>query len=131
MYTAIRTLVAALFIGVPFHGAKAELSAQETVIIQEKKGLRLVTSDGAVVGTADGVSVRDGRVRFYLLAKAGSIFSVGGGGKDVVVRTYTTNLTLRGADVIIDATEQRVKNKANMSFTDDSAPIEINLFTRG
>lgn len=108
--------------------AQAELSAADAASIEVTKGLRLLSSDGAVIGLADDISVNKDRVRLFLYARGGSIFAVGGGGKDIVVQTKTNLLTLQGSDLIIDADAQRVKNVANMSFTDDSSPIEIFLF---
>ena len=110
--------------------AHAELSKSDAQTIESTKGLRVLNSDGAVIGLADGISVNKDRVRMYLLAKGGSIFAVGGGGKDIVVTTKTRSLTLQGTDLILDGSAEKIKNQANMSFTDDSSPIEIVWFTR-
>ncbi|MEL6807383.1 MAG: hypothetical protein AAFO97_06350 [Pseudomonadota bacterium] len=126
----LRTCLAVFALSVTTLPTQAELSASEAASIEVTKGLRLLSSDGAVIGLADDVSVNKDRVSLFLYARGGSIFAVGGGGKDIVVKTKTGLLTLQGNDLIIDASAQRIKNKANMSFTDDSSPIEILLFDR-
>jgi len=108
--------------------SQAELSAADAATIEVKKGLRLLSADGAVIGVADGISVNNDRVYMFLLAKGGSIFAVRAGGKDIVVQTKTDLLTLQGNDLILDASAKLIRNVANMSFTDDSSPIEIVLF---
>ena len=125
-----RTLVAATLLALPVQTAYADLTPQDISTIQVQKAIRLLTSDGAVIGLTDGFSVQNDRARLFLRARGGSIFSVGGGGKDIVVTTYTDKLTLRGDDLVLDATKQSVKNSASMSFTDDSSPIEILLLGR-
>lgn len=125
-----RTLFAAVLLALPVQSAHADLTPGDISVIQIQKGLRVLSSDGAVIGVADGISVRNDRARLFLRARGGSIFKVGGGGKDIVVTTYTDKLTLRGNDLVLDANKQKVRNGANMSFTDDSSPIEIVLFGR-
>lgn len=127
---SLRTLVASALMALSAQTARADLTPQDISTIQVQKGLRILSSDGAVIGVADGISVQDDRVRLFLRARGGSIFAVGGGGKDIVVRTYTDNLTLRDNDLVLDANKQRVKNGATMSMTDDSSPIEIVLMQR-
>lgn len=124
------TVAVAVLLALQVQTARADLTTEDISSIQVRKELRLLSSDGAVIGIADGISVRDGRARLFLRARGGSIFKVGGGGKDIVVTTYTDKLTLRGNDLILDDTKQRIRNGANMSFTDDSSPIEIVLFSR-
>ena len=124
----LRTCLAVLALTVTALPAQAELSASEAASIEVSKGLRILSSDGAVIGVADGISVNNDRVYLFLLAKGGSIFAVRAGGKDIVVQTKTNLLTLQGNDLILDASAQLIRNVANMSFTDDSSPIEIFLF---
>ncbi|MEQ3711188.1 MAG: hypothetical protein ABNH38_20915 [Tateyamaria sp.] len=124
----LRTCLAVFALTVLALPAQAELSTSDAASIEATKGLRLLSSDGAVIGVADGISVNNDRVYMFLLAKGGSIFAVRSGGKDIVVQTKTRLLTLQGNDLILDASAQQIRNEANMSFTDDSSPIEIVLF---
>ncbi len=127
IWTITATTVALVFTA-PL--AMAELTVADRQTISTQNGLRVVSSDGAVIGLTDGVSFQKDRTRLYLLARGGSIFRIGGGGKDIVVTTYTDTLSLRGSDIVLNADKQRVRNKANGSFTDDSAPFEILLLDR-
>ena len=129
--TPLRACLVALTLTLMPIGAQAELSAQELTRIDAPGTWRLLSSDGAVIGLSDGVTVQDGRVRLFLRPRGGSIFARGTSGKDIVVTTYDTLLTLHGGDLVLDATAQRIKNRANMSFTDDSSPIEVLVFTPG
>ena len=124
----LRTCLAVFAFILTAFPSQAELSTADAAAIEAKKGLRLLSADGAVIGVADGISVNNDRVYMFLLAKGGSIFAVGGGGKDIVVQTKTDLLTLQGNDLILDASAKLIRNVANMSFTDDSSPIEIVLF---
>ncbi|MEO9575076.1 MAG: hypothetical protein ABJ263_17115 [Tateyamaria sp.] len=124
----LRTCLAVFALNMAALPSQAELSKSEAASIEITKGLRLLSADGAVIGVADGISVNNDRVYLFLLAQGGSIFAVRAGGKDIVVQTKTKLLTLRDSDLILDVSAQQIRNVANMSFTDDSSPIEILLF---
>ncbi|WP_299724146.1 hypothetical protein [uncultured Tateyamaria sp.] len=128
--TLLRACLAAFALNLSTSLAFAELAPEDLTRIDAPGEYRLLSSDGAVIGLTDGISVQEDRVRMFLRARGGSIFSVRGGGKDIVVTTYATSLSLNGSDLVLNVTTQRIKNRANMSFTDDSSPIEILLLNR-
>ena len=117
---------AALFFPVT---AQADLSTADITALSNGAKGRVLSADGAILGTIDGVSFSGERARLFVLTRGGNIFRRTGG-KDIVVTTETSQLTRRGNDLIMDADAQRVRIKANKSFTDDSSPITILLLDR-
>ena len=112
-------LVAALALPI---GAQADLSAADINALSNGAKGRVLASDGAVLGTIDGVSISGDRAKLFVLTRGGNIFRRTGG-KDIVVTTTPAKLTRQGSDLVMDADAQRVRVKANKSFTDDSSPI--------
>ncbi|MBY5932305.1 hypothetical protein KUV51_04770 [Tateyamaria omphalii] len=115
----------ALAIAIPGTGHADLSSADVTALSNGPKG-RVLASDGAVLGTIDGVSISGDRAKLFVLTRGGNIFRRTGG-KDIVVTTTPAKLTRQGNDLVMDADAQRVRIKANKSFTDDSSPITILL----
>ena len=109
--------------------AQADLSSADISALSNGPKGRVLASDGAILGTIDGVSVSGDRAKLFVLTRGGNIFRRTGG-KDIVVTTRTDKLTRRGSDLVMDADAQRVRIKANTSFTDDSSPITILLLDR-
>ena len=106
--------------------AQADLSPADVDTLNQRVKYPVLASDGAVLGTMDGISIQGDRARIFVRTRGGNIFRRTGG-KDIVVTTRTDLLTLRGNQLVMDADAQRVRVKANKSFTDDSAPITILL----
>ncbi|MEL6467045.1 MAG: hypothetical protein AAFQ58_18950 [Pseudomonadota bacterium] len=121
----IATFLTAAALAVP-GAALADLSQADIGVLNNKAKPLVVSSDGAVLGTIDGVSFSGDRARLFVKTRGGNIFARTGG-KDIVVTTLTDKLTLRGNQLVMDANAQRVRIKANKSFTDDSSPITILL----
>ncbi|WP_299552617.1 hypothetical protein [uncultured Tateyamaria sp.] len=110
-------------------GAQADLTPTDIDALSGNAKVRVLSSDGAILGVTDGISFQGDRARLFVLTRGGNIFRRTGG-KDIVVTTMTNKLTLKGQDLIMDADAQRVRIKANKSFTDDSSPITILLLGR-
>ncbi|APX11701.1 hypothetical protein [Tateyamaria omphalii] len=106
--------------------AQADLSAADITALSNGSKGRVLASDGAVLGTIDGLNFSGDRAKLFVLTRGGNIFRRTGG-KDIVVTTTQGQLTRQGSDLIMDADAQRVRIKANKSFTDDSSPITILL----
>ncbi|KIC48554.1 hypothetical protein [Tateyamaria sp. ANG-S1] len=104
----------------------AELSADDiSALSSAPKGL-VLASDGAVLGTIDGLRISGDRARLFVQTRGGNIFRRTGG-KDIVVTTTPAQLTRQGNNLVMEADTQRIRIKANKSFTDDSSPITILL----
>ncbi|WP_299297923.1 hypothetical protein [uncultured Tateyamaria sp.] len=106
--------------------AQADLSPADVDTLNQRVKYPVLASDGSVLGTMDGISFQGDRARIFVRSRGGNIFRRTGG-KDIVVTTRTDLLTLRGNQLVMDADTQRVRVKANKSFTDDSSPITILL----
>lgn len=126
---AVSLSFAMIFTALSTGDAKADLSPADIDKLSSNAKGRVLSSDGAILGTIDGISFQGDRARLFVLTRGGNIFRRTGG-KDIVVTTQTNKLTLRGTDLVMDADAQRVRIKANKSFTDDSSPITILLLGR-
>ncbi|WP_299653787.1 hypothetical protein [uncultured Tateyamaria sp.] len=124
-----RHLMAMALLALPASIAQADLSSADITALSNNSKVRVLSSDGAVLGTGDGISFQGDRARLFLKTRGGNIFRRTGG-KDIVVTTLTEQLTLRGNDLIMDANAERIKIRANKSFTDDSSPITVLLINR-
>lgn len=107
--------------------AHADLSQQDIDLIDGKSGIRVVSSDGAFLGTTNGLSVRGERTRLFLLARSGSVFSRVS--PYVNITTFTDKLTLNGATLVLDEDRQAVRVRAKKFSIDDDI-VEITLLTR-
>lgn len=126
---AVSLSFAMIFTAFSTGDANADLSPADIDKLSNNAKGRVLSSDGAILGTMDGISFQGDRARLFVLTRGGNIFRRTGG-KDIVVTTQTNKLTLRGTDLVMDADAQRVRIKANKSFTDDSSPITILLLGR-
>ncbi|MEP1963896.1 hypothetical protein [Tateyamaria sp.] len=124
----LSTLTVAALLALPAAVAQAKLSAAEISAIAGKSGIRVLTSDGAYVGTTNGLNIGQDQTRMFLRVFRGSIFR--GRSDSVVVTTITDNLTLRGTDLVLADNKQRVRNKANFSTSDRTRQIEVFLLQR-
>lgn len=127
---AVKSLFAAAsLLTLPAATAWADLSPADITALDSARNVRVLSSDGAILGITEGISFQGDRARLFVTPKGGTIFRRTGG-KQIVVTTRTNQLTLRGSDLVMDADAQRVRIKANKSFTDDSSPITILLLSR-
>ncbi|MEL7091744.1 MAG: hypothetical protein AAFN94_08425 [Pseudomonadota bacterium] len=104
----------------------ADLTAADVSVLSEPVRMIVRSADGEVLGTMEGFSAKGDRARLFLTTRGQTIFPRTGG-KDIRVTTRPDQLTLQNGELVMDATAQRIRNTANMSFTDDSSPITIVL----
>ncbi|WP_299687030.1 hypothetical protein [uncultured Tateyamaria sp.] len=123
--TAATGIATALFLTLPAGMAAAELSQSDIATITGQSGLRVVTSDGDFVGVSNGVRVGSRHTRLFLFNRTGSVFRFRG--RDVVITTSADQLSLRDGVLVLDATTQRLRNKAQTPASDSSGPITIFL----
>lgn len=121
----LKTLTAALMIAVPATVAQADLSGSEIAAINGKSGIRVFSSDGEFVGQTFGLRINGDRTRLFLLSRSGSTFNLRGG-RDVIITTKTDKLSLNGNQLVLDATERRLRTKAWTSGSSDNR-ITIHL----
>ena len=125
MTSKFATLATAALISLTAGMAAAELSAADIEAVNGKSGIRVYTSDGDFVGVTNGLRVGSKHTRLFLFNRAGSVFRFRG--RDVVITTSADQLTRQGADLILDANTQRLRNKAQKPQSDSSGPITIFL----
>lgn len=124
----LKTFAAALALTIPATLAQADLSASDISAINGKSGIRVYSSDGEFVGQTFGLRISGDRTRLFLLSRSGSTFNLRGG-RDVIITTFTDNLTLQGNRLVVDATERRLKVKSHTSGGSDN-PVTIHLLNR-
>ena len=124
----LKTLTAAMILGLPATFAQADLSLAEINAINGKSGIRVYSSDGEFVGQTFGLRIKGDRTRLFLLSRSGSTFNLRGG-RDVIITTFTDRLTLQGNRLVLDADERRLRVKAFTSGG-SSNPITIHLLNR-
>ena len=117
--TLTATLIAAL--AAP---ALADLSAAELEQLRQSRNAQVLTSDGALVGETDGGSVSADKIRLFLDAVPGSVFSRLG--KPLVLNTVASDITLVNGAWVLSSDRDRVRVRANFVQTED-APITIIL----
>lgn len=124
--TILRTLAAAIKLSVPATFAHADLSAADIAAIDGKSGIRVFSSDTAFVGITNGLSIREDRVRLFVVPRAGSISRFRG--RDVIITTKTNLLTLRNGDLFLDADERRLRVKVQNPASNEDGALTIILF---
>ena len=109
--------------------AQADLSDADKDQIAGKSGLRVFTSDGAVVGVTNGLYFRGDRIRLFVVNKVGSSFRPVS--DDLNVTTFSDKVTLNGSDLILDVSNQRFRNAIPPKlFRDDDGPRDVVLLSR-
>ncbi|WP_299042402.1 hypothetical protein [uncultured Tateyamaria sp.] len=126
--TTVKAIATALVLSLPATLAQANLSPAEVSAINGKSGIRVYSSDGEFVGQTFGLRISGDRTRLFLLSRSGSTFNLRGG-RDVVITTFTDNLSLQGNRLVINATERRLKVKSHTSGGSDN-PVTIHLLHR-
>ena len=123
--TFFKTTAAALMMTVTATVAAADLSAADIQAIDGKSGIRVYTADGDFLGVSNGIRVGSQNTKLFLFNRAGSVFCFRG--RDVVITTPADQLTLRGNDLVLEATTQRVRNKAQSPASDSAGAITVFL----
>jgi len=123
--TFFKTTAAALMMTVTATVAAADLSAADIQAIDGKSGIRVYTADGDFLGVSNGIRVGSQNTKLFLFNRAGSVFRFRG--RDVVITTPADQLTLRGNDLVLEATTQRVRNKAQSPASDSAGAITVFL----
>ncbi|MEL6566610.1 MAG: hypothetical protein AAFQ59_19360 [Pseudomonadota bacterium] len=120
-----RTASTAALLMISATGAFAELSQSDLARIDGQSGIRVLTSDGAIVGTTNGLSIRGDRIRLLLVPRPRTVFP--GRGRNVNITTTAENLTLRENELILDATRQRVRVRASGGGGGSARSIDVFL----
>ncbi|MEL7132258.1 MAG: hypothetical protein AAGK77_07590 [Pseudomonadota bacterium] len=104
--------------------AQADLTAAEADQLRQLRGAPVLSSDGALVGRIEGASVSGDRTALFLKPASGDILPRNG--LEIVIRTNTTEVSLDGNQIILNADRQRVRTKARIK-KDDSDQIVVIL----
>ncbi len=120
----IKSAMIALFLAVPATQGSAELTSAEALQVEKLRGVQVLSSDGGVVGLIEGASISPSRAALFLRSANGSFLRYRG--KDVVILTQASEISLQGNSVVLNSTSQRIKTRATKFKADDDM-IEINL----
>ncbi|MEL6888570.1 MAG: hypothetical protein AAFO86_07655 [Pseudomonadota bacterium] len=123
--TFLKATAAALMMSVTATIAAADLSAADIQAIEGKSGIRVFTADGDFLGVSNGIRVGSRNTKLFLFNRSGSVFRFRG--RDVVITTPADQLTLRGNDLVLEASTQRVRNKAQSPASDSAGAITVFL----
>ena len=123
--TFLKATAAALMMSVTATVAAADLSAADIQAIDGKSGIRVFTADGDFLGVSNGIRVGSRNTKLFLFNRSGSVFRFRG--RDVVITTPADQLTLRGNDLVLEASTQRVRNKAQSPASDSAGAITVFL----
>lgn len=123
--TFLKATAAALMLSVTATVAAADLSAADIQAIDGKSGIRVFTADGDFLGVSNGIRVGSRNTKLFLFNRSGSVFRFRG--RDVVITTPADQLTLRGNDLVLEASTQRVRNKAQSPASDSAGAITVFL----
>ncbi|MEO1362591.1 MAG: hypothetical protein AAFU86_02330 [Pseudomonadota bacterium] len=123
--TFLKATAAALMLSVTATVAAADLSAADIQAIEGKSGIRVFTADGDFLGVSNGIRVGSRNTKLFLFNRSGSVFRFRG--RDVVITTPADQLTLRGNDLVLEASTQRVRNKAQSPASDSAGAITVFL----
>ncbi|MEO0744898.1 MAG: hypothetical protein AAFY49_06065 [Pseudomonadota bacterium] len=123
--TFLKATAAALMMSVTATVAAADLSAADIEAIDGKSGIRVFTADGDFLGVSNGIRVGSRNTKLFLFNRSGSVFRFRG--RDVVITTPADQMTLRGNDLVLEASTQRVRNKAQSPASDSAGAITVFL----
>ncbi|MEO9895048.1 MAG: hypothetical protein ABJF05_01665 [Paracoccaceae bacterium] len=126
MKTVIAAGLAALSIAaVP---AYADISAGEIDTIKTSRSAKILSSDGALLGNLNGIRLMgNGRVRVFISARNRSIHSLRG--REVILTTRQDLLTVKGGNIVVDASRNFIRQRTQKSGSDSSAPADIVLLS--
>ena len=119
MYSSslLKSALIALALSLPATASLADLSDAEAAQLEKLRGVPVVSNDGALVGTIEGASVSGDRASIFVRPSQGSLFRFRG--KDVVVRTPTSEISLQANAIVLNSDAQRIKIKATKVKQDD------------
>ncbi|MBY5932304.1 hypothetical protein KUV51_04765 [Tateyamaria omphalii] len=116
--------LATLALGLAATTAQADLTASQAAQVEKLRGTAVYSSDGALVGLMEGASISGDRASLFLKPGSGDILRRSG--KDIIIRTNTTELSLQGTQLFLSANAQRVRTKAKV-FKEDDDQITVHL----
>lgn len=108
----VRMTVATVALGLTTVAAQADLTASQAAEVEKLRYAQVLSSDGVLVGLIEGASISGDKASLFLKPASGNILRRNG--KDIIVRTNTTELTLQGNQIILNANAQRVRTKAKV-----------------
>lgn len=108
----VQLTVATIALSLTALTAQADLTANEAAQVKKLRFTPVLSSDGALVGLIEGASISGDKASLFLKPASGDILRRNG--KEIVIRTNTTELTLQGDKIILNANAQRVRTKAKV-----------------
>ena len=108
----VRMTVATVALGLTTVAAQADLTASQAAQVEKLRYAQVLSSDGVLVGLIEGASISGDKASLFLKPASGNILRRNG--KDIIVRTNTTELTLQDNQIILNANAQRVRTKAKV-----------------
>lgn len=121
---ALRATIATVALGLCATLAHADLTAAEAAQVKQLRGAPVLSSDGALVGLIEGASISGDKTSLFLKPASGDILPRNG--LEIIIRTNTTEVSLSGNQIILNADRQRVRTKARIK-KDDSEQILVIL----
>ena len=120
----VRMTVATVALGLTAVAAQADLTASQAAQVEKLRYTPVLSSDGALVGLIEGASISGDKASLFLKPASSDILRRNG--KDIIIRTNTTELTLQGTQLFLNANAQRVRTKAKV-FKEDDDRITVHL----
>lgn len=117
LLNTFKTTLAAGVLALVATTGHADLTTAEAAQVEKLRGTPVLSSDGGLVGLIEGASISGDKASLFLKPGSGDILRRNG--HDIIIRTNTTELTLQGTQVILNANAQRVRTKANVEKEDD------------
>ncbi|MEP6019101.1 MAG: hypothetical protein ABJ251_11555 [Paracoccaceae bacterium] len=124
----LKTLMAAGFaaLSIATVPAYADISASEIDSIKTSRSAKIISSDGALLGNLNGIRLMgNGRVRVFINARNRSIRSLRG--RQVILTTRQDLLTVKGGNIVVDASRNFIRQRTQKSGSDVRAPADIVL----
>ena len=118
-------LATAAALAVPASLAQADLSPAELEQIDGQRGIRVFSSDGAMIGVTRHVRARGDRVRLFLRQSGTRIFA--SRRKDINITIRAAGLTLNGDTLQVAANKQKLRVRSHTSGNSSFEPIEVIL----
>ncbi|WP_299552614.1 hypothetical protein [uncultured Tateyamaria sp.] len=117
----LKTTLAAGVLAITASTGQADLTATEAAQVEKLRGTPVLSSDGGLVGLIQGASISGDKASLFLKPGSGDILRRNG--HDIIIRTNTTELTLQGTQIILNANAQRVRTKANVQKEEDDQVV--------
>ncbi|MEL7091743.1 MAG: hypothetical protein AAFN94_08420 [Pseudomonadota bacterium] len=103
----------------------AGLTESQTTLVEKSIGTKVLTSDGAVIGTTNGARISATRARIYVKSNAGSILRPRGATATLIADPST--LTLTDAGLVVPVDRQFIRTADGNFFPDDEGALLIVL----